>query len=57
MAGIVPTKTLKYKTAGDLDIYLDVYLPTSANNVPVLLWFHGGGLLYACSLRSNQRNC
>lgn len=51
MADIQSTQTLKYKTVGSLDIYLDVYLPKSANNVPVLLWFHGGGLLYASRSR------
>lgn len=38
-------KTLTYKTIGALEIPLDVYLPDNASNVPILLWFHGGGLL------------
>lgn len=39
------SKTLVYKTVGNVQIPLDVYLPTNAKNVPILLWFHGGGLL------------
>lgn len=43
---MAPTpKTLTYKTASNLGIPLDVYLPSNASNVPILLWFHGGGLL------------
>lgn len=38
-------KTIVYKTIGKLEIPLDLYLPDNAKNVPVLLWFHGGGLL------------
>jgi acetyl esterase/lipase len=38
-------KTIIYKTVGKLDIPLDLFLPANATNVPVLLWFHGGGLL------------
>ncbi|KAK6389769.1 hypothetical protein LTR65_006251 [Meristemomyces frigidus] len=38
-------ETIIYKTVGTLEIPLDVYLPDHAKNVPVLLWFHGGGLL------------
>lgn len=45
MADIKPTKTITYKTAGDLEIPLDLYLPDNANKLPVMLWFHGGGLL------------
>ena len=40
-----PSKTYTYKRVGNLNIELDLYLPTSPNNAPVLLWFHGGGLL------------
>lgn len=40
-----PDKTIVYRVVGDLDIPFDLYLPPSANKVPILLWFHGGGLL------------
>lgn len=40
-----PKKSLVYKTIKGLDITFDVYLPTNAQAVPILLWFHGGGLL------------
>lgn len=49
MADINPTKTITYKTVGKLEIPLDLYLPQNAEKVPVLLWFHGGGLLYDCT--------
>jgi acetyl esterase/lipase len=40
------TKHIVYKQVGDLKIYLTIYLPENAKNVPVLLYFHGfGGLL------------
>jgi acetyl esterase/lipase len=44
---IQPNHTLVYKTVDQLNISLDVYLPAPApaHPVPVLLWFHGGGLL------------
>lgn len=45
MADIQPTKTLTYKTVDKLQIPLDIYLPSHANKAPILLWFHGGGLL------------
>jgi acetyl esterase/lipase len=38
-------KTLIYKTVDKVEVPLDIYLPKEAKNVPVLLWFHGGGLL------------
>ncbi|KAK5122582.1 hypothetical protein LTR85_003845 [Meristemomyces frigidus] len=38
-------QTITYKTVGKLEIPFDLYLPDDAKNVPVLLWFHGGGLL------------
>ena len=38
-------QTFTFKTVGSLPIDLDLYLPSSAKNVPILLWFHGGGLL------------
>ncbi|KAK5109150.1 hypothetical protein LTR62_007512 [Meristemomyces frigidus] len=38
-------RTFTYKTVGKLEIPLDLYLPKDAKDVPVLLWFHGGGLL------------
>lgn len=44
MASQQPT-TYTYKTAGKLEVKLDVYVPSHATNAPVLLWFHGGGLL------------
>ncbi|KAI6854155.1 hypothetical protein KC343_g16361 [Hortaea werneckii] len=37
--------TIIYKTVGNVEIPFDLYLPKDAKNVPVLLWFHGGGLL------------
>ncbi|KAH8834001.1 Alpha/Beta hydrolase protein [Flagelloscypha sp. PMI_526] len=36
---------LVYKTVSDCDISLDVYLPEGTETVPVVLWWHGGGLL------------
>ena len=42
---ILPTKTITYKTVDELEIQLDVYVPNQADKVPVLLWYHGGGLL------------
>jgi len=45
MAIIQPTKTLTYKKVSKLEIPLDLYLPDSQKGVPVLLWFHGGGLI------------
>ncbi|PGH23919.1 hypothetical protein AJ80_01981 [Polytolypa hystricis UAMH7299] len=39
-------QSLTYKTVGSLPIKLDLYLPPkSETNPPILLWFHGGGLL------------
>lgn len=41
-----PTKQgIVYKTVGKLEVPFDIYLPSNAKNVPILLWFHGGGLL------------
>jgi acetyl esterase/lipase len=37
---------ITYKKVGPLHIHLDLTLPPNAHKVPVLLWFHGGGLLY-----------
>ncbi|TFK70669.1 alpha/beta-hydrolase, partial [Pluteus cervinus] len=37
-----------YKRVDDLDIAMDVYIPASAtkdNPAPIVLWWHGGGLL------------
>ena len=45
MSDIQPTQTITYKQVGKLEIPLDIYLPDKANKAPVLLWFHGGGLL------------
>lgn len=42
---IPSSQTLIYKRVGKLNIELELYLPPSPSNVPVLLWFHGGGLL------------
>lgn len=41
----ITKRDIVYKTVGSLDIPLDIYLPSNAKNVPILLWFHGGGLL------------
>ena len=58
MASSPEPQTLTYKTIGSLDILLDLYLPDNAKNVPVLLWFHGGGLLqgHRDSLPPHLRN-
>jgi hypothetical protein len=40
-----PSQTLTYKTVGALAIELELYLPPTPQNAPILLWFHGGGLL------------
>jgi acetyl esterase/lipase len=41
-----PSKqTIVYRTVNGLDISFDLYLPPNAKWVPILLWFHGGGLL------------
>lgn len=47
MAEIQPAKAdIVYKTVGKLNIAFDLYLPDgNSKNLPVLLWFHGGGLL------------
>jgi len=38
-------RSIVYKVANGLEISFDLYLPTDAKAVPILLWFHGGGLL------------
>lgn len=41
---------IPFKQADGLDIYMDVFLsPTASaeNPAPILLWWHGGGLLQA----------
>ncbi|KAK4940690.1 hypothetical protein LTR10_019200 [Elasticomyces elasticus] len=38
-------KTIVYKKVGSLEIPFDLYLPKNAKKAPILLWFHGGGLL------------
>lgn len=42
-----PKQSITYKTVGSLPINLDFYLPSTApnTNCPILVWFHGGGLL------------
>ncbi|KXS97148.1 hypothetical protein AC578_3071 [Pseudocercospora eumusae] len=45
MADIQPTQTITYKTIDKLEILLDIYLPSNTSKAPILLWFHGGGLL------------
>lgn len=37
--------TIVYKSVKGLEISFDLYLPPNAKAVPILLWFHGGGLL------------
>lgn len=34
-----------YKVVDGLEITLDIHIPENAQAVPILLWFHGGGLL------------
>ncbi|OJJ02488.1 hypothetical protein ASPVEDRAFT_41976 [Aspergillus versicolor CBS 583.65] len=45
MASIKPSTTITYKTIGSLQIPMDIYLPPNPTKAPILLWFHGGGLL------------
>lgn len=47
MASIKPSHSdIVYKTLGNLDISLDLYLPSQTSKpLPILVWFHGGGLL------------
>jgi acetyl esterase/lipase len=58
MSDIKPTQTIVYKTIGKLDIPLDLYLPGNAKNVPIFLWFHGGGLLqgHRNNITASMRN-
>lgn len=45
-------QTVTFKTVGSLPIKLDLYLPSQpASNLPILLWFHGGGLLQGSRAR------
>lgn len=37
--------SIVYKVVNGLEIKLDIHIPPDAQAVPVLLWFHGGGLL------------
>jgi acetyl esterase/lipase len=37
--------SIVYNVVDGLEITLDIYIPASAQAVPILLWFHGGGLL------------
>lgn len=40
-------QTITYKTASSVPIKLDLYLPSkpASGKTPILVWFHGGGLL------------
>jgi acetyl esterase/lipase len=40
-------QAITYKRVGDLEIKLDLYLPSKSNTSPlsILVWFHGGGLI------------
>jgi acetyl esterase/lipase len=39
-------KTVTYKLVGSLEIKLNLYVPSiSTSSLPILVWFHGGGLL------------
>jgi len=40
-----PKRSIVYKAVNGLEITFDLYLPANAQAVPILLWFHGGGLL------------
>ncbi|KAF2098479.1 alpha/beta-hydrolase [Rhizodiscina lignyota] len=43
-----PYQSITYKTVGSLPIKLDLYLPSassSSSKTPILVWYHGGGLL------------
>lgn len=43
---MAPSKSsIVYKVIGGLEITLDIHIPENAQAVPILLWFHGGGLL------------
>ncbi|KAJ8076311.1 hypothetical protein PM082_000732 [Marasmius tenuissimus] len=47
MSSLVP-KEIIFKQADGIDIYMDIYLPSSAtkeNPAPIVLFWHGGGLL------------
>ncbi|KAJ5730861.1 uncharacterized protein N7483_005369 [Penicillium malachiteum] len=58
MASIKPDRTVVYKTVGSLQIPMDIFLPKNVRNAPVILWFHGGGLLQGCrdSIAPYQRD-
>jgi acetyl esterase/lipase len=45
MSTIKPDLTVTYKSFGSIYLPMDIYLPKNVKNAPVLLWFHGGGLL------------
>ena len=38
-------QSIVYKVVEGLEISFDLYLPPNAKAVPILFWFHGGGLL------------
>lgn len=38
-------RNIVYKVVKGLEIAFDLHLPTDVQTVPILLWFHGGGLL------------
>ncbi|EXJ83957.1 hypothetical protein A1O3_04624 [Capronia epimyces CBS 606.96] len=45
-------QTFTFTQVGSLSIKLDIYLtPSPAADAPILLWFHGGGLIQGCRAR------
>ncbi|KAI9881282.1 MAG: hypothetical protein M1830_005568 [Pleopsidium flavum] len=43
-SGFVPQYTSSFNFTGDEDcLFLSVYAPSNASNLPVLVWIHGGG--------------
>jgi acetyl esterase/lipase len=40
--------TLTYSIKYGVELPLDVYLPSDPQNLPVLIWFHGGMPIAAC---------
>ncbi|KAK4634088.1 hypothetical protein CLAFUW4_01418 [Fulvia fulva] len=59
MAATKPTRDgMVFKTVGKLDITFDLYVQDNGENIPILLWFHGGGLIqgHRSSLAPHMRN-